>query len=874
MSKKLLIIDSNALIHRSFHALPKLTSPDGKEIQGVYGFCLVFLKIIKLFKPDYIVAAFDLPHPTFRHKQFKDYKATRVRAPQALYDQIPLVKEFLSYINVVIVEQPGYEADDVIGSIATSFKAKKNVEIIILTGDLDTLQLVGGPIKVCTFKKGISDNIIYDQDQVQARFGGLKPEQLIEFKGLKGDPSDNIPGAKGIGDKTAIELIKKFGTLENLFSALDKGIEYWTSLGLKRRLYELLQNQKKMTLFSRELARIKTDLEVNFKPQIFSTSKINFEKLKSFFYRLGFKSLVLRLNELKKGQKENWKNIVLENEKSLNKVQINFQQSLAESLIREIKRTKKFFIGIKQQNLTFIDTRGHKLSIKASDLLKQKKLFSLLTSPDYFKLIDDYGRLYNFILKNYKQDIIGPVFDFTIGGYLLEPGQRDYPMEALFYKYLKGESNVFELHKKLQEKIDDLKLTSLYNQIELPLVKVLAYMSYWGCLVNSSYLKTLQAKTLERLKSIADEIFRIAGWSINLNSPRQIAWLLFEKMNLPQDKIKKTKAGQASTSIKYLSKLRENFKIVDLILGYREVDKLLTTYINPMLDYIDKRDHRIHPIFHQTVTATGRISCESPNLQALPQRSEVQMQIRRALEAPAGYRLVSFDYSQIELRIIASLSQEPKLIQFFKEDKDVHTLTAALIFKKKENEITEKERRIAKTINFGIIYGLSSYGLSETLAISLAEAQNFIQSYFDNYRQLKKFIQLTIDQAKKQGYNKTILGRIRFIPEISSTNEIIARQGERMAINFPIQGSQADIIKKAMVEVFNKLFVYKEEVRMILQIHDELIFEVKEERLEEFVREIKKVMEETVVLKVPIRVDVASGFNLAELMPYQPKTLL
>lgn len=873
MLQRLLIIDSNALIHRSFHALPKLTNPDGKEIQGVYGFCLVFLKILKLFKPDYIVAAFDLPHPTFRHQQFKDYKATRVRAPQELYDQIPLVKEFLGYINVPVVEQAGYEADDLIGSIVEHYKKKENFEIIILTGDLDTLQLVDSNVKVCTFKKGISDNIMYDEESIKTRFGGLKPKELVEFKGLKGDVSDNIPGVKGIGDKTAVQLVKQFGSLENLFEAVDKGLDYWQSLGFKKRTYIILQNQKKTALFSRELARIKTDLDVKLDFEAFSTQKANLDKLKSFFYKHSFKSLIVRLNELSFNSKSDPAVVIPNYIAKTNQPESRMVFKPA-SLFKQIKQTKKFFVEIKQSGLTFIDIKSHAIFIKNSDLNRQKRFLGLLTSSDYFKLIDNYGALYHFILENYGQNIVEPVFDFTIAGYLLDPGRKHYPIEALIYKYMEGSGSIFELCHKLEEKLNNLNLTSLYREIELPLVKVLAYMTHWGCRVNTSYLETLQASASQKLKLIADEIYKMTKLSINLNSPRQVAWLLFEKMGLPQDKVKKTKEGQVSTSTKYLSKLRGSFEIVDLILEYREIEKLLGTYINPILNYVNKKDSRIHPMFNQTATSTGRLSCESPNLQALPQKSEIQNQIRRAFEASPGYKLVSFDYSQIELRIIASLSGEPKLIQFFKENKDVHILTASLIFNKKESEVTPKERQIAKTINFGIIYGLSSFGLSETLSIPYSEAQNFINAYFDEYPKIKEFIQLTINQTKKLGYNKTLLGRIRFIPEIQSNNDTLAKQGERMAVNFPIQGSQADIIKKAMVEIFTRLSVYKEDARMIMQIHDELVFEVKEERLDELVSDVKRIMERAVLLRVPVRVDVASGSNLAELTAYEPKTLL
>ncbi len=872
---RLLIIDVNALIHRSFHALPKLTSPHGKEIQGVYGFCLVFLKILKLFKPDYIVAAFDLPHPTFRHKQYKYYKATRVRAPQELYDQIPLVKEFLNYVNVPVLERSGYEADDLIGSIVNKFKKTQDIEIVILTGDLDTLQLVNQNTKVCTFKKGITDNILYDVEGVRARFGGVNPDQLVDFKGLKGDVSDNVPGVKGIGEKTAIELIKKFGTLENLFSILEKGIHYWESLGLKRRLYDILQNQKKIAIFSRELVKIRTDLDIKLNLKTLSVQKIDFDSLKKFFYGLGFKSLIARLNELtfNKGSADipglsRYNSAKAKKEEK----EINIKP---EAFLREIKKTKKFFCSLGQNSLIFKNIKNRSLVIGLNGTSINRRLLNLLSETEFFKITDEYSKLFNFMLKTYNQEIRGPIFDFTIAAYLLDPGAKQYPMEALFYKYLNRVGTVFLLHKKLEAELEKQELKRLYQEIELPLVRVLAYMSRWGCKIDRKYLETLKVETQEKLKLIEKEIFKISGIQINLNSPRQIAWLLFEKMNLPKDGMKKTKEGQISTALKYLMKLRGSFKIVDLILEYREIDKLLTTYINPISEYTDKSDSRIHPIFNQIATATGRLSCEMPNLQALPQKSEIQNRIRKAFEAPAGYKLISFDYSQIELRIIASLSGEPKLIEFFKEDKDVHTLTAALIFKKPENHISEIERRIAKTINFGIIYGLSSYGLAKTLLIPYEEAQRFIDSYFKQYPKIYEFIRSSVEQTKALGYNETIFGRRRYIPEIRLNSETLVKQGERMAVNFPIQGSQADIIKKAMVEIFERLrLYYKEEARMILQIHDELVFEVKEERVDEFVVDIKRIMEETVLLKVPIKVNVACGFNLAQLSVYEPKTLL
>lgn len=884
---KLLIIDSHALIHRAYHALPKLTSPQGELVQGVYGFCSVMLKTLKVIKPDYVVAAFDLPGPTFRHKTFKDYKATRIKAPQELYDQISSVKNFLKSANIKTIEQEGFEADDIIGSLVEKFQNSKNIEIIILTGDLDTLQLVKKNVKVQTFKKGINDAISYDELEVSKRFEGLRPSELIDYKGLRGDPSDNIPGVKGIGEKSAIKLIGVFKNLEILYKILhqDKG-EFLEKSGLKERHFNILKDQEKQAFFSRELSTIRKDLTI--KEDLIDLSFKNFDitSVKNFFYKLGFSSLIARLNNFLDPDK------IESFEVPASKIYELSSDIGFKKFKKAVLKTKLFYCELAKNNFHFLLKNKSDIFKCTEDfLLKNKFAQDLFCDKSIKKIAYNLQEIFYFFLKNLNLNIRGAIFDFKIAGYLLNPGYKDYSIDKLKFTYLSQtqisqfklnnsgvsyiDQNLFKLKEVLEKKLKEFKILKLFDELELPLIEVLAYLKCNGFKVNKNYLKDLLFDTKKHLGLLKKEIDDISkNPSINLNSPQQVSSLLFEKLKIPTDTIKRTKEGLISTSSKQLLKIRKDFKIVDLILKYRELDKLYNTYLAPIADLIDENDLKIHPTFNQTSTATGRLSCEGPNMQALPQKSDIQIKIRKAFIAEEGFRVVSFDYSQVELRIVAILSQEHKLIDFFRQNKDVHKLTASLIFNKNEDSISDKERQIAKTINFGIIYGLSPFGLAGALSISYQDAKNFIDTYFKEYPAIRKFIDKTIEETKKIGYNKTIFGRIRVIPEINSLNEFISNQGKRMAINFPVQGSQADIIKKAMLEAYELINKkYKGQAKMILQIHDELVFEVKKEILDVFIKEIKDIMENIVMLAAPLKVDASYGNNFGELNHYNKGTL-
>lgn len=845
--KKFLIIDANALVHRTFHALPKLSSPSGAEVQGAYGFCLVFLKALKEINPDYICACFDLPGPTFRHEVFKEYKAKRKKPPKELYEQIPIVKKILNAFGIKILEKQGYEADDLIGSLVYKFKDKKDLEIIILTGDLDTLQLVDKNIKIFTFRKGLTDIVIYDIDKVKQRFEGLVPSQLPDFKGLAGDLSDNIPGVKGIGQKTAIKLILTFKNLENLFEVLKKDKEkFLKESSLKEKYINILKQSEEIAFFSKELSKIRKNIKLPFNLENFKLKEFDKEKIKKLFYEYGFLSLINRLDS---GYKKR-------------QLSYEYKNKIESFSFEKLDKNNLF---IKKENSYYLVFLQDKKVLKIE---KDKNVLKKIFENPALKLeAYDFKDIYKSLLEEFKLDIENIDFDFKLAMYLLNPGVKNYPIESLFYKY--NTKDLFKIKNYLEKELKKMDLFSLFKNIELKLIKPISYMEYFGIKIDKIYLENFLSKIKEKIKILTEKIEKEAGISLNLNSPKQVSWLLFEKLNLPTQDIKKTKEGNFSTSTQELLKLKDKFPIVSYILEYRELDKLFNTYLKPFLNFISEKDKRIHPKFSQTTTATGRLSCENPNLQAIPQKSEIQKNFRRIFISEKDWILLSFDYSQIELRIIAHLADEELMIEYFKNKKDIHKLTASLLFDKNYDDISEKQRSIAKTINFGIIYGMSPYGLKSALNIDYNLAKKFIDDFFEKYKGIKKYIDKTIKDAQKYGYLRSIMKRIRYVKEINSQNEVLRNQAKRIAINFPVQGSSADIIKKAMVEIFELIEEkFKDSCRMILQIHDELIFEIKKDKIEEFSRYTKDIMENVVKLKVPLEVDIKYGKNLRDLKPF------
>jgi len=778
---KFVILDSNAIVHRAFHAIPELTNKSGEQTGAIYGFISVFIKMINDLKPDYLVAAFDLPEPTFRHKKFALYKAHRPKTPEKLNAQFPKIKEFLTLIGVPILEKAGYEADDILGTLSQKLKAKsKKLDILIVTGDLDTLQLVNDNTKIYTMRRGMTDIVIYDEKAVIERYG-LVPNQLTDYKGLVGDQSDNIPGVKGIGGKTATQLLKKYNSLENLFKHLK---EISKIKGMKA-VSAKLENERDIAFFSKELGTINCDAPIEFNLESAKWNGIDIKKVQLFLEDNGFRSLIRRI----KGE-------IIEPVKQQKYKLKNNKQMLSQGSL---------FL---KERVEFLETK----SIKSKDSADKAKKIAL---------------------------------------WLLDSGVSNS----------ESDETIDQLKKRLKAN----ELIKVFEEIELPLISILEEMSKVGIKVSRYDLKNLEKDLQIEIGKIRQKIFRLGGMEFNPSSPQQVAEVLFDKLKISSKGIKKTPNKKVSTKESELFKLTSKHEIVPYILRLRELEKLLTTYVSPLFDKIDENS-RVHTTFNQTGTSTGRLSSINPNLQNIPSGDEhFAKKVKNIFIAENRYSLASFDYSQIELRIAAHLSSDKALISAFSKNQDIHTITASEIFNIKQGDINKEQRRKAKVFNFGILYGMRSYGLSERLNISVIEAQNFIDNYFLRFSGIHDYFDKIKSDINEKGYVETIFGRKRFFLDgnIPGKQAIL-----REAINAPIQGSAADIIKIAMIKINEQKLIDNEKCRLLLQIHDDLLFEIKKDKVKELVPKIKKIMEETTELKVPIIVDVKTGDKWGELKEY------
>jgi len=806
--KKLILIDSHALIHRAYHALPPLTTKSGELVNAVYGFTSILIKTISNFKPDYIVAAFDAPGATFRHEEYKEYKATRVKAPDDLYAQIPRVKEILTAFNIPIFEKSGFEADDVIGTISKHLSAKsgKDIEVLILTGDMDNLQLVGKNVSVLYSPPSASkEQIIYDDKKIAERFEGLKPEQLIDFKGLKGDPSDNIPGVKGIGEKTAIILLNKFGTIEKLYGAIEKGKAENVSAGV----LEKLKAGKDTAFFSKKLATIKQNVPIKFDLKKSEFGKFDKNKIIELFQNLGFVSLINRLKPRSSAEGR------------------GKQGTLAMSPSINIEDRVGYDFK------SFIKTpRGKRVVISSSD------------------------------------------FDVMIAAYILNPGEHDYSLEKLslreFGAVLPKDEAISKLAPIFKNRLIETETKKVFEEIEMPLIPILAKMETAGIKLDVKKINKLNVYLGKELEKLQNKIYKLAGEKFNINSPQQLSEILFVKLKIPGTRaggrFKKTSGGALSTGAAELEKLRSQHKIIDFILKYRELAKLKSTYTETLPKFVDN-NNRVHTTFNQTGTASGRLSSHDPNMQNIPARGTWGDEVRKAFIAEKGYKFLSVDYSQIHLRIIAALANDKKMMEAFKKGLDIHKFTASEINNVPMDKVTSEMRFSAKALNFGIIYGMGAQSFSESAGISKEKAKEFIAEYLKDFSGVAQYIKKLQEEAKQRGYTMTLFGRRRYLPELKSPNPMLRAQAERIAINMPIQGLEADIMKKAMIGVDN--WIQKENlnnnVKMLLQVHDELLFEVKEDLVKKIAPEIVKIMESVIKLSVPIAAEAKIGNNWGEL---------
>jgi len=892
--KKFILVDGHALLHRAFHALPELTTSKGESVNVVYGFFLIFLNAIKEIKPDYIAVCFDRPELTFRHKKFKAYKAHRPKTPEDLLQQIPLVKEGLKIFGVPVLEKKGFEADDLIASLVRLIKEKYPwIEAIIVTGDLDTLQVVGKGVKVMTLRKGITDTAVYDEAAVRERFG-FAPKLLADYKALRGDPSDNIPGVRGIGDKTAKELVQKYGSLEEIYKHLQKG-----TLNVQDRILKLLQEQKKEAFLSKELTLSQDNLKIDFGLKDFAFKGFSQERVFRWFQKMEFKSLLNKIphfeeqpslfGEKRPESEKEWELVVLE-------------PSSLKNFYQKLKKQKKFVFDVETSSLDrdlvgisfcfskdrayflpLADFSDFKFKNKKKVFYWLKKIFALKIPKIGHNLKYDYK-----ILRRYGIVAKPLFFDTMIASWLLDPETRNHSLDRLSFVELgyqkinkeeffaKGKKfdlrqlplskiaaysaedswATFALYRKLYPKIKNLNLKFVFQKIEMPLVEVLALMEEWGIKIDVGFLKKLERKVDNQIEEIKKEVFHLVGQRFNLNSPLQLREILFQHLRLDSTRIKKTKTG-LSTAASELEKMKGEHKVIDLILRYRELAKLKNTYLEALPKMVDS-SQRLHTNFNQTVTATGRLSSSEPNLQNIPVRTKLGRLIREAFVADKGKVLIGADYSQIELRIVAHLSKDPNMIKAFLADEDIHTATASLIYKVPAKKVTSEMRRVAKTVNFGVIYGMSPYGLAQSLGVSQQYARRFIEKYFVFFPKVKAYTEKTIKKAKKLGYVETLFGRRRYLKDINSRLPDLRAAAERAAINMPVQGTAADIIKLAMIKIFRDKHRFPS-LKMLLQVHDELVFEVDKADEKKAKQWVKKIMEDIVKLSVPLKAEIYSA---------------
>lgn len=863
----MLLIDGNSLLHRAFHALPPLRTSKGVPTNAVYGFLNMLLRILQEEQPDYVAVAFDKKGPTFRHEEFVEYKSTRPPTPEELIGQFDLLKEILKAMNITFFEIDGYEADDIIGTISKKGE-KEGISSIIVTGDKDELQLISRNIKVLVTRKGISDIEAYDLEKINSKYG-ISPEAITDLKGLMGDKSDNIPGIPGIGEKTAAKLLQEFGSLENVLENFDK---------LKGKLKENIQKYADQAKDSKYLATIVTNVPLEFDFDDIKYREPDYDKLMNLLRELEFYSLIDRLS---KNTKDN-KNI----KETENTADMNFAEnnSSLEDVIKlaAIEKRLSILVDAKKKNLKSYKIDGLYICAKdeyafvSGELLEKsdvrKTLKQLLEDPAVYKITHDSKFIRN-ALRQLDIDFKCQ-FDTMLAAYLLESSRPRYDVPLLVTEYLGAAMpdtasfteqiiHMFALKDVMDGKIKEYDMSKLLYEIEIPLSVVLSDMEHAGIKVDLGKLQELSAKFGEKLDLLTKEIYELAGTEFNINSPKQLGEILFEKLLLPV--IKKTKTGY-STDAEVLEKLRPLHPIIDKILDYRFVMKMKSTYADGLAALVDKETSRIYTSFNQTVTTTGRISSTEPNLQNIPVKTEEGKHIRGVFTADGpGHLLLSGDYSQIELRVLAHMSEDPGLIDSFLKGEDIHTRTASEVFGVPLEEVTPSLRNKAKAVNFGIIYGISDYGLAQNLGISNQEAKEYIDAYFKRYPKVKDFIRETIASARIQGYVTTLLNRRRYIPDINSKNYHLRSFAERTAVNTPIQGSAADIIKIAMVNVYKALKENGLGAKILLQVHDELILDSRQEELSKVKDILKDCMEHAFSLKVPLTVDIHQGYTWEEL---------
>ena len=895
---KFVLVDGNSIMNRAFYGImgsKMLTTKDGKYTNAVYGFLAILFKLLDDIQPQYMAVAFDLKAPTARHKMYEGYKANRHGMPDELAEQMPIIKEVLRAMNIDIIEMEGYEADDILGTLSCYGEAQ-NLNVTILSGDRDTFQLATDrvTIRIPHTKGGKTETDEYNREKIIEKYG-LEPKQLIEVKGLQGDASDNIPGVPGVGEKTALKLVQKYGSIENLYKKIEEGQD-----DLKGKQREKIVENKELAELSRTLGTINTKVPIKDDLTDLKVEEWDKEKVLELFKNLNFNRYIDRFNLIENTENENKqeiKELYKSVEKSIkdiigmikNKQKMTFNV-VTRNIENQSKIIKEKIIGMSVYNDE--NKEVYYVNLENNEIQEFKEIFE---EEKIKKIGIDLSKTY-ILLKQENINIKGLYYDIAIASYIINPTNNKLKIEDLIQNDLeidietfigkeetqaqmtlfevqeednkqaeiqKEKSNLYaysigEIKEKTEKELEEIECLDLFYNIDMPTIEVLSNMQWNGMYVDKIELEQFGKELTNKLDVITKIIYEMAGEEFNINSTKQLGEILFEKMKLPV--IKKTKSGY-STDVDVLEKLKKEDPIIEQILEYRQLMKLNSTYVEGLKQYINPETKRIHSFFHQTITATGRISSTEPNLQNIPTRFELGKRVRKVFKPQEGCVYIDADYSQIELRVLASISEDSHMIEAFKEGQDIHKQAASKVFKTPIDEVTKEQRSNAKAVNFGIVYGISDFGLGEQLGIGRKQAKKYIDEYLTQYSGINQFMDNIKEEAKEKGYVKTLFNRRRYIPELKSNNYMVRQFGARAAMNTPIQGTAADIMKIAMLKVFKEIEKRGLKSKIVLQVHDEMMLEVPIEEQQEIQEIMKNCMESAADLKVPLVAEISEANN-------------
>ena len=897
--EKLVVIDGNSILNRAFYGIMSskmLQTADGTYTNAVYGFLAILFKILDDVKPEYLAVAFDVKHPTKRHEMYKEYKGTRKGMPDELAVQMPIIKNVLKAMNIKVIELPGYEADDILGTLA-KHSEKQGVDTILLTGDRDSFQLASNhiTIRIPRTKAGKTEVEDFDRNKILEVYG-LEPEQLIEVKGLMGDTSDNIPGVPGVGEKTALNLIKEFANIDSIYEKLENG-----EAVAKGKLKENLESNKDLAILSRELGRIDVNAPIEKELSTLKMQDWNKKEVYELFKELRFNKYIERFNL------ENSETVEEKDATNLFEYEVLNDDKKISEVLENIAKTNELVYSFETKEVTD-NTLIIKKVIEYVNVYDQveNKIYSFKFNKDLVKDIfeNDNVKKCGYRIKTdyillHQNDIKASnmMYDVKIAAYILNSTSNAYSLEEIAKQYLdidiveytqveekEEQTSLFDMMQeekeeesekanyknalytyvigaskpKLLEELQNINSLELFNDIEMPVATILAEMQIEGVYVDEKEIIKYGETLKKHIEELRIDIYKLADEEFNINSTKQLGVILFEKLKLTPSK--KTKSGY-STDVDALEKLKGDHPIIEKILEYRQLAKLNSTYVEGMIPFINLKTGRVHTFFHQTITATGRLSSTEPNLQNIPTRTELGKKLRKVFKAEEGKIFLDADYSQVELRVLAHMSNDETMIDAFNSGADIHTISASQVFKVPVEEVSKQLRSKAKAVNFGIVYGISEFGLAEQIDIKRNEAKQYIEQYLETYHGIKEFMADVVESAKRKGYVETIFSRRRYIPELSSNNYMVRKFGDRAAMNTPIQGTAADIMKIAMIKVYNELKNRGLKSRIVLQIHDELLLEVPMEEKDEVAKLLKDCMENAVSLKVPLNVEVEEGKN-------------